>query len=109
MVTLKEYVHENGRSPFAEWFDTLEPRAAGKVTTAILRMEQGNFSNVSAIGSGIYEYRIDYGPGYRVYLGKDGEKMIILLGGGAKKRQQKDIDKAKGCWENYKKRKQKER
>jgi len=109
MVTLKEYVDENGRSPFAEWFDTLEPRAAGKITTAILRMEQGNFSNVSGIDSGIYEYRIDYGPGYRVYLGKDGEKMIILLGGGTKKRQQKDIDKAKRCWENYKKRKQKER
>ena len=113
MVTLNEYINEyideNGRSPLAEWFDTLEPRAAGKLTTAILRMEQGNFSNVSGICSGVYEHRIDYGPGYRGYLGNDGEKMIILLGGGTKKRQQKDIDKAKRCWENYTKRKQKER
>ena len=88
MVTLNEYIDENGRSPFAEWFDKLEPRAAGKLITAILRMEQGNFSNVSGIGSSVYEYRIDYGPGYGVYLGKDCEKMIILLGGGTKKRQQ---------------------
>ncbi len=60
----------------------------------MLRMEQGNFPNVKGIGPGVYEYRINYGPGYRVYLGKDGEKTIILLGGGTKKRQQKDIDNA---------------
>ncbi len=109
MVGLKEYVDENGHSHFAEWFDTLEPRAASKVATAMLRMEHGNFSNVKSVGSGVYEYRIDYGPGYRMYLGKNGEKMIILLGGGTKKRQQKDIENAQRHWKDYKERKKKER
>lgn len=109
MVTLKEYIDETGRSPFARWFDALEPGAAGKVATALLRMEQGNLSNVKGVGSGVYEYRIDYGPGYRVYLGKDSEKTIILLGGGTKKRQQKDIDNTQQHWKNYKERKKKER
>ena len=108
MIRIKEYVDEDGHSPFAKWFNTLDPRAASKVTTALLRMEQGNFSNVRGVGSGVYEYVIDYGPGYRVYFGRDGEKLVILLGGGTKKRQQKDIDKVHRYWNDYKKRKKKE-
>jgi len=67
-------------------------------------MEQGNLSNVKWFG-GIGEYRLDWGPGYRVYIGKDGDKLIILLGGGTKKGQQKDIDKAESIWKEYKERK----
>ena len=78
--------------------------AAAKITIVKLKMEQGNLSNVKWFG-GIGEYRLDWGPGYRVYIGKDGEKLIILLGGGTKKGQQKDIDKAESIWKEYKERK----
>jgi len=71
-------------------------------------MEQGNFSNVKSVGAGVHEYKIDFGPGYRIYFGKDGEKLVILLGGGAKKRQRKDIATAQERWADYKKRKRQE-
>jgi len=76
------------------------------VTVAVTRLGQGNFSNVKGVGSGAYEYRIDFGPGYRVYFGKDGDRVIILLGGGTKKRQQRDIATAVALWQDYKQRKQ---
>ena len=72
-------------------------------------MEQGNFSNSKSIGEGVFECRIDFGPGYRIYFGKDGDALVILLGGGKKKRQQKDIAKAKLLWKEYKRRKRQER
>lgn len=78
--------------------------AAAKVSVAVARMEQGNLSNVEWF-RGIGEYKIDWGPGYRIYLAKDGLKIIVLLGGGSKKRQQKDIDQALDLWEDYKRRK----
>jgi putative addiction module killer protein len=68
-------------------------------------MEQGNLSNVKSVGEGVLEYRIDFGPGYRVYFGRDGETFIILPTGGTKKRQQRDIDAARGYWQDYKLRK----
>jgi putative addiction module killer protein len=73
--------------------------------TAILRVEQGNFSAAKSVGSGVHELRLDFGPGYRVYFGKDGERVVILLGGGTKKRQQVDISAAHALWTDYKKRK----
>jgi len=76
------------------------------VATAVTRLALGNFSNVKGVGSGVFELRIDFGPGYRVYFGKDGERLIILLGGGIKKRQQHDINAAGVNWEDYKRRKQ---
>jgi len=78
------------------------------VATAVTRISQGNLSNVKGVGSGVFEYRIDFGPGYRIYLGRDGETLVILLGGGSKKRQDQDIKKAIARWQNYKKRKPKE-
>lgn len=87
-----------------EWFSDLEPVARAKVTRAIARMEQGNLSNVKPVGGGVLEYRIDFGPGYRVYFGRDGETLVILLTGGSKKRQQRDIEAALGCWRDYKRR-----
>ena len=65
-------------------------------------MEQGNFSNVKTVGEGVLEYKIDFGPGYRVYFGRDGERLVILLAGGTKKRQQRDIEMAAGYWRDYK-------
>ena len=97
-----------GRSPFGSWFDDLDAVAAAKVTVAITRLQMGHHSNVKYIGSGVAEYKIDFGPGYRVYFGKDGSKLIILLCGGDKKAQGKDIEKAKKYWLDYKDRKKKE-
>jgi len=65
------------------------------VATAVHRMQQGYFSNVKGVGAGVYEYRIDFGPGYRIYFGKDGDRLVILLAGGTKKRQDADIAAAK--------------
>ena len=101
---VEEYLREDGTSPYEEWFMGLDTVAAAKITIVKLKMEQGNLSNVKWFG-GIGEYRLDWGPGYRVYIGKDGERLIILLGGGTKKGQQKDIDKAETIWKEYKERK----
>lgn len=106
MITIQEYLDTNGNSPFARWFNALNAQAALKVTTYVTRIENGNFSRVGSVGSGVYECRIDWGPGYRVYFGRDGETLVILLGGGTKRRQQKDIQAAKALWQDYKKRKQ---
>lgn len=107
-MSVLEYVDRAGSSPFAAWFQTLDGAAAAKVTTAIRRLELGNFSNVKGVGAGVLEYRIDFGPGYRVYLGKHGHTVVILLGGGTKKRQDRDIATAQERWADYKKRKAQE-
>ena len=73
MIDVREYNDREGRSPFAAWFDNLNAPAAAKVTTALTRLALGNLSNVKGVGSGVFECRIDYGPGYRVYFGKDGD------------------------------------
>ena len=109
MLSVLEYLHREGSSPFADWFQSLDAAAAAKVTTAIRRMELGNFSNVKGVGAGVFEYRIDFGPGYRVYFGKDGDAVVILLGGGTKKRQDRDIATAHERWTDYKKRKAQEK
>jgi len=101
---IKELLLADGDSPFGEWFSSLEAVAAAKVRVAVSRMEQGNLSNVEWF-RGIGGYKIDWGPGLRIYLAKDGLKIIILIGAGTKKRQQQDIDQAVALWEDYKRRK----
>src|SRR5215469_337087 len=96
-----EYVRENGSSPYRIWFDRLHPQAAAKVVTALARLELGNTSRVKWIGA-IGEYRIDWGPGYRIYLGKESDTVTVLLGGGTKQRQQNDIERARVMWAEYK-------
>ncbi len=105
MIEVREYLDTKGNSPYAKWFARLNANAAAKVATAVYRMEQGNFSNVKGIGAGVYEYRIDFGPGYRIYFAKDGNLLVILLAGGTKKRQNADIAAAKEYWQDYKRRK----
>lgn len=107
--TLEEYLDDSGRSPFGRWHRALGAQAAAKVATALYRLEQGNTSNVKPVGGGVSELRIDFGPGYRVYLGQDGSVLVILLAGGTKKRQQHDIEQARERWADYKRRKRKMR
>lgn len=104
-IRVAEYLDSSGRSPFRRWFDDLDATAAAKVSSALYRLGQGNFSNVEGVTGGIFEYRIDFGPGYRVYFGKDGPTLVILLGGGIKKRQSRDIKAAADAWIDYKRRK----
>ena len=108
MLTVLEFLDRDGASPFGKWFAALDGIAAAKITTAVRRLELGNVSNVKGVGAGVFEYRIDFGPGYRVYFGKDGDAFVILLGGGTKKRQDRDIATAHARWKDYKKRKSQE-
>jgi putative addiction module killer protein len=96
-----EYLRE-GFSPFGKWFAGLDHQAAAKVTVALYRIEQGNFSNVKSVGKGVYEYKIEFGPGYRIYFGQEAAEVVILLGGGAKKTQKRDIGIAHALWAEYK-------
>jgi putative addiction module killer protein len=104
VLDLRYFLAEDGHSPFREWFETLDPIARARVTAAIVRLEHGNLSNVKSVGEGVLEYRIQFGPGYRVYFGRDGDVLIILLTGGTKKRQQRDIAAAHAMWRSYKRR-----
>ena len=100
-LELRVLVSGDGRSPFAAWFDQLDTVAAAKVTVALVRLGQGNLSRAKPVGEGVLEYRIDWGPGYRVYFGRDGATLVVLLTGGSKQRQQRDIDRAKALWAEY--------
>ncbi|MBI3372333.1 MAG: type II toxin-antitoxin system RelE/ParE family toxin [Betaproteobacteria bacterium] len=100
-----EYLDRSGRSPWRRWFNDLDAIAAATIGTALYRLGQGNFSAVEGVGGGVFEVRIDFGPGYRIYFGKDGEAIVVLLGGSAKKRQSAAIEAAYQAWDDYKRRK----
>lgn len=104
-MRVAEFLTADGRSPFAAWFATLDSLAAAKVTVALARLERGNLGALKSVGDGVLEYRIDWGPGYRLYLGRDGDELVILLAGGTKRRQQDDIAAAHERWREYKRRK----
>jgi putative addiction module killer protein len=104
LIEVREYIDNAGRSPFARWFRSLNVQAAAKVATALERLAEGNLSNVKSVGAGVLECKIDFGPGYRVYFGRDGDRLVILLAGGEKKRQQRDIRNAKDHWDDYRRR-----
>ncbi|WP_107668158.1 type II toxin-antitoxin system RelE/ParE family toxin [Cyanothece sp. BG0011] len=107
-MKVQEYIREDGSSPYEKWFNSLDVQGAAKVTVALSRLELGNTSNIKWI-NGIGEYRINWGPGYRIYLVMEGKQLIILLGGGTKKNQSSDIKKAKKFYQEYKNRKQQEK
>ena len=97
---VREFV-ENGRSPYAEWHDALDSVTAERVDRYMLRLEQGNFGAVKTLPAGVFEVRMDFGPGYRVYFGREGRAIIILLGGGSKRRQDADFAAAVERWKRY--------
>lgn len=94
MIGVREYLTADGISPHVKWFNTLNGQAAAKVATAVTRITQGNLATAKSVGAGVQECRIDFGPGYRIYFGRDGDRMMILFGEGTKKRQQDDIQHA---------------
>jgi putative addiction module killer protein len=104
-IRILAYLDAQGASPYAKWFDGLNTEAVVKVTRALYQIEVGNFSNVKGVGSGVFERKIDFGPGYRIYFGKDADTIVILLGGSTKQRQDVAIAAAKQRWADYKRRK----
>lgn len=107
-MKVQEYIREDGSNPYQQWFDSLDAKAAAKMTVAKSRLELGNTSSVKWF-DGIGEYRLDWGPGYRIYLAQDGKQLIVLFGGGTKTGQQSDINQAKTLYQDYKNRKKKAR
>jgi len=97
---IREYM-ENDRSPYAEWFDSLDSVSADRVDRYIRRLEAGNFGAAKSLPDGVFELRLDFGPGYRVYFGREGRAIIILLGGGSKRRQGADIAAVLERWKRY--------
>ena len=101
MIEVIAYTDSRGLNPFRRWVSRLDPISKRRVEVAQARMRQGNFSNSKSVGRGVSEYRLDFGPGYRIYFGRDGDALIILLGGGTKARQHRDIENAKILWQEY--------
>jgi putative addiction module killer protein len=101
VLTVREYLTHDGRNPFREWLGTLDVAVRARVQARVLRFEQGNLGDHRSVGSGVWEARLAFGPGYRIYFGKDGESVILLLVGGAKSTQRRDIRRAQEFWRDY--------
>ncbi len=103
MFEVRHYLNKKGKSPFVDWLENLKDRQArAKVKVKIDRLRLGNFGDCRSVGNGVSELKIDFGPGYRIYFRKDGDNLVILLLGGDKKSQTKDIQNAKKYWTQYK-------
>jgi len=102
MKRVLEFQSASGATPFASWFDSLPAAVAARVSASLGRMRLGNLGDWKSVGQGVFERRIDFQKGYRVYFGRDGETVIILLGGGSKQRQTRDIRNAQRLWQEYK-------
>jgi putative addiction module killer protein len=101
--TVEHYLTPQGKCPFRDWFDNLSDiKTAAILERRITRLELGNFGNCEPVGAGLFEQKIDYGPGYRIYFGKTANKIILLLLGGDKSTQREDILKAQHYWQDFK-------
>ena len=103
-IKVEEYIKEDGSNPYVKWLESLDSLAKAKVESAIYRLTLGNTSSIKWF-NGIGEYKINFGPGYRIYLAQQGKQLIVLFGGGTKNNQQSDIDEAKKLYQEYKYRK----
>ena len=101
-MTVKKFQTERGDVPFDDWINRIDTRAQVRVARRLDRIERGNFGDHRSVGQGVMELRVDYGPGYRVYFGRDGLEIVILLCGGTKRRQRADIEQAHRNWNRYK-------
>ncbi len=108
MVELRYYSDSQGRRPFKDWLRGLDKTASSRIKLALKCIKDGNLSNVKGLGGGLLEYRLHFGPGYRIYFGRDGQALVILLAGGVKASQDRDIKKAHAMWRDYKNQKRKQ-
>ncbi|HZD50960.1 MAG TPA: type II toxin-antitoxin system RelE/ParE family toxin, partial [Silvibacterium sp.] len=100
-MILRPFIDREGRNPFELWFRSLESTDQARITVYLDRLERGNLSNTKSVGSGVVELRMNFGPGFRIYFGREGDMLVILLGGGSKKSQRKDIATAQRLWSEY--------
>ena len=100
-LVVHEYVDDNGRIPFRNWLASLDMITRARVQARVLRFEMGNLGDHKDVGQGVWEARLDFGPGYRVYFGKKRREMVLLLTGGDKSSQKKDIKRAQQFWNKY--------
>jgi putative addiction module killer protein len=99
---LKIYETESGKRPFDEWLDDLkDPMTRARVITRLDRVVTGNFGDTKTVGDGVFELRFTFGSAFRVYYGLDGDALVVLLLGGDKSSQERDIVKAKENWQDY--------
>lgn len=102
LYTLKYYIHENGKQPFTEWMNTIsDHKILYRIFTRLERVALGNLGDHKFITNGVYELRCNFGDGIRIYYGKGTDNIILLLCGGSKKRQTRDIKRAVTYWTNY--------
>lgn len=102
-IELLYYQTADRKQPFAEWLSALrDKQARGRVRIRLARLRAGNFGDCEPVGEGVLELRIDWGPGYRVYFARLGQVVLILLCGGDKRTQDKDIERAKDYFKDYK-------
>lgn len=105
-VDVQEYIAEDGRNHFEDWLLGLrDSEARARLRARVNRVRLGNFGDCRGVGSGVHELRIDYGPGYRIYFGRRGNSVVILLCGGDKRTQVRDIEMARTLWQEYLRRK----
>jgi len=109
VLDVREYLTVDGFSPFRQWFRGLDAVPRARVAAVLLRLASGNPGDHHGVGSGVLEIRMQTGPGYRIYFGRDGDELIILLGGGIKRRQADDISMARDRWQDYRRRQALER
>ncbi|MBD2598508.1 addiction module killer protein [Nostoc sp. MBR 210] len=99
---IQRYITPDGKIPFDEWFNSLrDSKAQIKINKRLNRVSLGNLGNYRSVGEGVCEFKIDYGPGYRIYFGQIGNTIVILLCGGDKSSQDQDISQAIEYWKNY--------
>ena len=100
---IETYRTQNGREPFMEWFNAIrDARAQSRIRARLASLEHGNFGDYRSVGGGVFELRIHVGAGYRVYFGEIDRTIVLLLCGGDKSTQPRDIQRAKTYWQQYK-------
>ena len=105
MFELLRYRTEDGQEPFTEWLGSIrEKEAQARIRVRLRRLEAGLFGDCEPVGEGVLELRDHYGAGWRVYFGRHGRSIVILLTGGTKRTQQRDIKMARDCWSDWKRR-----
>lgn len=101
-IAVRVLIDESGDAPFEEWYDAISDKTVRQaIASRIRRLREGNFGDHHSVGGGVSELRIHLGPGYRIYYGRVGSTLVILLGGGTKRRQENDIKEAISLWEEY--------
>ena len=96
------YRGSNGREPFTEWFNTIrDQQTRTRIQRRLVRLEDGNFGDCPAVGEGVFELRLHFGPGYRLYFGHTDNTSVLVLCGGDKSTQARDIERAKTYWREY--------